>query len=302
MNRPLVFGEVLFDCFPDGTEVLGGAPFNVAWHLHGFGLAPLMLSRLGQDSHGEQVLQAMSDWSMETAGIQLDDSHPTGVVSVKLDNGQPTFEIVANQAYDWIELKAPQRIISEGSFGLLYHGSLALRSERSRQTLSAILENFSLPVFVDLNLRPPWWKREEIHRILSGARWVKLNEDELKTVVEKEWSSLTTALEEAHQVVSRYQLSSLIVTRGAEGAFLVADDGTEAQAEPAPVENLVDTVGAGDAFSSICLAGLLNNWPPAVTLQRAVRFASVVCGIRGAVTREREVYDTERSRWEKEDA
>ena len=80
-KRPLVFGEVLFDCFPDGAEVLGGAPFNVAWHLQGFGQEPLFVSRIGDDIRGNQIRAAMSDWGMSLSGLQLDTSHATRIAA-----------------------------------------------------------------------------------------------------------------------------------------------------------------------------------------------------------------------------
>ena len=97
-GRPAVFGEVLFDRFEDGSSVLGGAPFNVVWHLQGFGLEPLLISRVGNDRLGEQVIAAMESWGMDTRGIQFDKDHPTGTVNVTLNNGQPTFDIVPERA------------------------------------------------------------------------------------------------------------------------------------------------------------------------------------------------------------
>ncbi len=90
-RRPVIFGEVLFDRFPDGSLVLGGAPFNVAWHLQAFGQAPLLISRVGDDPLGRQVRGAMLDWGMDTAGLQLDSAHATGTVEVRFDHGEPSY-------------------------------------------------------------------------------------------------------------------------------------------------------------------------------------------------------------------
>ena len=87
--RPLIFGEVLFDHFPDGTAVLGGAPFNVAWHLHAFGLRPLMISRIGNDELGGRVQEAMQKWGMDCSGMQIRHcTHPTGTVQVTFQDGR----------------------------------------------------------------------------------------------------------------------------------------------------------------------------------------------------------------------
>jgi len=102
-QRPVMFGEVLFDMFPDGSVVLGGAPFNVAWHLQAFGLSPLLISRVGADALGRQVSAAMQEWGMDRSGLQLDSAHPTGTVSISFSDGEPKFDIVPNRAFDYIE-------------------------------------------------------------------------------------------------------------------------------------------------------------------------------------------------------
>ena len=109
---PIVVGEVLFDEMPDGVRVLGGAPFNVAWHLAAFGLRPLMISRVGADDAGDEVLAAMESWGMDTSGVQRDPVHPTGKVRVELDAGEPTFEILPGQAYDHVDGDRAVRLIS----------------------------------------------------------------------------------------------------------------------------------------------------------------------------------------------
>ncbi len=130
---PLIFGEVLFDCFPDGNSVLGGAPFNVAWHLHAFGQSPLMISRIGDDALGKKVKSAMQDWKMNTTGLQLDPEHPTGSVDIEFDNGEPRYTIVEHRAYDYIDAAS---LPSSAENSVLYHGSLALRNQNSREALA----------------------------------------------------------------------------------------------------------------------------------------------------------------------
>jgi fructokinase len=172
-THPIVFGEVLFDTFPDGQRVLGGAPFNVAWHLQGFGYAPHFVSRVGDDEAGREILGRANEWGLSTAGIQVDRERPTGRVSVCIRDNEPSFEIEPDQAYDFIETPSAT---PEGS--LLYHGSLALRSAVSRKTVEH-LGRPGLGVFCDLNLRDPWWKRETIDWCLGRAAWIKLNDSEL---------------------------------------------------------------------------------------------------------------------------
>jgi fructokinase len=157
--RPLIVGEVLFDVMPDGTRVLGGAPFNVAWHLEAFGLRPLMLTRVGADQSGDEVLQAMASWGMDTAGVQLDPAHATGSVQVELEDGEPTFRILPDQAYDHLDRDLAVKLATSETCGLMYHGSLISRTGFSRSALDGVKESTGLPVFVDVNLRDPWWQR-----------------------------------------------------------------------------------------------------------------------------------------------
>ncbi|MCB1196680.1 hypothetical protein KDK77_10885 [bacterium] len=150
--RPVVFGEVLFDQFDDSLKTLGGAPFNVACHLQGFGANPHFISRIGSDESGNSVLRAMSHWNMDTAGVQKDEVMPTGTVHVSLKRGCPSFEIPAGQAWDSIVF--PDQFPCRQS-ALLYHGTLALRSEKNRETVDKIKEMLNPFVFVDINLRSP---------------------------------------------------------------------------------------------------------------------------------------------------
>ena len=122
----IIFGEVLFDCFPDGNIVLGGAPFNVAWHLQAFGVSTLFISRIGDDYYGNNIKEAMQNWGMDLSGLQLDSEHPTGVVNVNFINNEPHYEIVENSAYDFIQ---SSRLPSLKKDAILYHGTLALRSQ-----------------------------------------------------------------------------------------------------------------------------------------------------------------------------
>jgi len=296
-GQPVIYGEVLFDHFPDGSSVLGGAPFNVAWHLAGFGFEPLLITRVGDDPQGEAVLRAMERWGMDTNGVQLDAEHATGAVNVSLAKGQPSFDIVADQAYDHIARDAARDALSRCSPALLYHGTLAARSPESRDTLAALRADTALPVFVDVNLRPPWWDARRLASLIQGARWVKLNDAELAELHPDEPSAEHGSSAGARVLLSRFGAETVILTRGAEGAEVVTAD-EMLRGSPAPVEALIDAVGAGDAFSAVFIAGILSGWSAAKTLERALRFASAVCGIRGATTSDRALYDVPRADWE----
>jgi len=282
-QRPLIVGEVLFDVMPDGTRVLGGAPFNVAWHLEAFGLRPLLITRVGVDESGDEVLAAMQGWGMDVSGVQLDDSHATGHVQVDLHDGEPTFHILPNQAYDHLDCGLAVQAMAGEPLSLMYHGSLISRGEVSRSALDGLKDESGLPVFVDVNLRNPWWNREDVVASVRRARWVKLNEAELDLLAD----GSDAAAAEAFRV--EHGLDAVIVTRGGRGAVVVDSDGIFEATPPAEV-GVVDTVGAGDAFSAVFILGLANGWPIELSLERAIEFAAAVCTVPGATTEDRRLY------------
>ncbi|MGF1576636.1 MAG: carbohydrate kinase [Cyanophyceae cyanobacterium] len=280
-STPIIVGEQLFDHLPDGSAVQGGAPFNVASHLKGFGGDPLLIGRLGSDQWGEQVLQRMQQRGLRMTGIQRDPIHPTGQVKVSLVEGQPSYEIVLDQAYDFIEAtQALAAIEATGSPGLLYHGTLAHRTPEARQQLQTLWQQTQVPTFLDLNLRDPWWDQDWIITCLEQATWVKLNDHELASVVEEQISP-DTLEQQARAVQLRFNLSLLVVTLGAKGALLLTP-GQIIHQDPVAVPELVNTVGAGDAFCSVVIWGLLQDWDPRVTLARAAHFAAHICGLAAA--------------------
>jgi fructokinase len=293
--RPLVFGEVLFDCFPDGSEVLGGAPFNVAWHLQGFGLAPLFVSRVGSDELGERILAAMTAWGMDTRGLQRDPGHSTGRVVVSFHDNEPSYEIVPEQAYDFIDGAAAQALLGAERFASLYHGSLIARHATARAALDK-LRAAKIPAFVDINLRDPWWRRPWLDEALRQARWAKLNEHELRTLASPSGEAIGEIEALAEALRSSHGLQVLVVTRGAAGALVLAD-GTAAEVAPVAAGDVVDTVGAGDAFSAVTMLGLLRGWPLRELAERAVDFAAAVCRMRGATAQDSELYRRYLRKW-----
>ncbi len=298
-ERPVIFGEVLFDTFPDGSSVLGGAPFNVAWHLQGFGLDPLFISRVGNDSRGADVLNAMTEWGMDTDGLQLDPHYPTGLVEITLDNGQPDFTILPDQSYDHIDPQAVHRQINAVAVPLLYHGSLIHRSVASSQALQQ-LKNLAARIFVDINLRKDCWTFDRVDSALQSVAWAKLNDAELQTIAGRKNIHCTDIGQCANAVKEHYSIGNLIITQGASGAFIACDSQT-IRGAPKTVDALVDTVGAGDAFSSVAIMGILRQWPIEKILANALEFASAICAVRGATTRDKTIYKKLIKRWGMDD-
>jgi fructokinase len=288
-EHPLIFGEVLFDQFEDGSSVLGGAPFNVAWHLQAFGMQPLFVSRVGDDSYGRRIREAMQQWGMSTAGLQKDSTYPTGLVSVRIKNNEPSFDILAERAYDHISAAALPPIKPS----LIYHGSLAVRHPDSAAALTAIKQRFQAPIFIDVNLRPPWWQAATLEKLLQQANWAKLNNNEVDTLIEGD----ATTVDKAHELLHRFNLETVILTLGEQGATALTKSGDQSSVSPKQTLNIVDTVGAGDAFSSICILGFLKQWSMATIMERAQMFASTLIQIRGATISDNDFYQPFIENW-----
>lgn len=279
----VLFGEALFDCFSAEEQRLGGAPFNVAWHLQAFGEAPLFISRVGEDALGQQIMTAMQQWQMRIDGVQVDSRHPTGTVAIQLAGAEPSYTIHNNVAYDFIE-KAKLPSLSNGA--IVYHGSLALRNPTSQAALDFLTQPTPVSVFVDVNLRAPWWDKKSVFLALERAKWAKLNEHEL---VALGFNSADIA-QDMLRMQSHFQLEQLIVTRGQAGALVRSNDGKIYQQKPSQALTVKDTVGAGDAFTAMYLHGLIQGWPIQQSLVRAQQFASAVIGLQGAISEDKAFY------------
>lgn len=286
----MIFGEVLFDCFPDGREVLGGAPFNVAWNLQAFGQHPIFISRVGDDPQARQIRETMVSWSMNTDFLQVDMAWPTGRVDISLVNGEPRFGILPNQAYDHISSIIP-RIKEKPAF--LYHGSLALRDDVNHTTFIDLKRNYPCPVFLDVNLRAPWWNREAVLAMIEDATWLKMNGDECRALFPEE-KNLNSC---GPMILERFDLEAVFITMGSKGAIAFTRDAEPRTVEPSALIEVVDTVGAGDAFSSVLLLGLMQDWSIQLSLDRAQEFASKVVGQRGATIQDQNFYQTIFDRW-----
>jgi fructokinase len=274
-----IFGEALIDQFPDGHQILGGAPFNVAWHLQAFGQSPSFISRVGRDAVGDSIRQAMVDWGMNVENVQTDADYPSGTVKVTIHQGEPRYDILADQAYDYIDA----RQLNPGAvYSVLYHGTLALRNATSAQALHELTARLTGNIFVDVNLRAPWWRKDSVNQWLSKADWVKLNQDELMQLAPPHH----TMSDAMRSLQALHDLDVLIVTCGSLGARALNRAGEFFEIAPAGQMSVVDTVGAGDAFSAVLLLGMRQGWPLALTMERAQAFASALVGRRGATVQD----------------
>lgn len=288
-NQILIFGEVLADVFPEQT-IIGGAPYNVARHLRAFGLAPSMLTRVGEDAYGAQILQEMAGNDLNISGVQRDKDFPTGQVKVTFIPQGHQFEILNNQAYDFFDEKLALGVLNTLTPNMLYLGTLALRNLQTRTVAKKIVEKLDCPIFCDINLRAPWYSTEVIGWVLNVADTVKINHEELAEIATM--LGITGALEQqAWALLKKYQLKNVLVTHGAAGSWWLNSQDEIKRIGPATLENaFVDSVGAGDAFSAVAILGILRGWKPEIILQRASQFAAAICTVRGAVPPEKNFY------------
>lgn len=287
----LVVGEILFDVF-EKEKQLGGAPFNFAYHLKNFGFPVRYISRIGNDTHGKEILNILEHHHFNIDDIQIDDKYDTGTVIVQLSSsGNPTFHINTDMAYDYINYlpKEHSTLIDMADF--IYFGTLAQRSKQGFENIQKLMENRrpDTVCFYDINLRPDCYSEKVILTSLEHADILKINTqelDECKRIFR--FSKNNDAF--IHFLMDQYALKIVAITRGDKGSELYTKDG-HFQAKINRVSSIVDTVGAGDAYSSMLAIGIIKGWEPARMLSIASMFASRICEIRGAIPESREFYE-----------
>ena len=282
-----VLGEALVDEFHDGP-VAGGAPFNVARSLAALGVPALFVSRIGaDDGPGRLVLDSAGRYGLAAHGLQRDASRATGRVSVhEQAGGGHRFEIHADAAWDHLDAAAARTAVAEAGASIAYFGSLAQRHPVSRAALRALVKPFAGLRLLDLNLRPGTDTPQLAGESLMLADWVKVNDEELARLAG--WFDAPEG--EAAQVgalMDRFALQRLVLTRGAAGWRFYGPGGAPlAQGAGEPQPRLVDTVGAGDAFTALLLAGLALRRDLPAALALANRYAAFICGQRGPLPAE----------------
>nr|WP_307742664.1 PfkB family carbohydrate kinase [Massilia varians] len=288
-------------------QVVGGAPFNVARHLAAFMAPQLMLTRIGKDQPGQAVRAEFERFAMSEAGLQVDAIEETGRVLVERGaRGGHRFTILPNQAYDFIDRAQAEAAVEHAQPGIFYFGTLAQRHERSRATLMALLRATPALRYLDLNLRDGQVDERTVTRSLQEANIAKVNEEELQAMFgwyfQIKPDDAAMAAEEVHAscqaLLQMFSLDALIVTLGHRGSVYFGADGQVLmhRDNPAP-PFVIDTVGAGDAFSAIFLLGKMRGWSLELSLARANEFAGAICAIPGAVPRDLGFYDQWMRKW-----
>lgn len=251
-SEVLCVGEILWDALPEGL-FLGGAPFNVACHLRATGTPVSMVSRVGDDRLGDEALRRAARFGVAVDLVQADPALPTGFVRVNVDeSGNPDYEILAPAAWDEI-VPSEALLARAGGARAIVFGTLAQRAPTSRATIERLWDTPALMVY-DVNLRPPHDDREVVRRSLARADVVKLSVRELEQIAG--WFGLSGSTRQLTAgLAESFACSTVCVTRGSEGAALWRD-GRWTEHAGFQVE-VKDTVGAGDAFLAVLLAGLL---------------------------------------------
>ena len=286
----LSIGEILFDVFPKYRRI-GGAPFNFAHHLKGLGFPVRFVSRVGKDENGWKILSLLEKAGFRSEDVQIDPTHPTGTVAVDLDDqGIPQFTIRQEVAYDHLTFDESIGEILDERPSLIYYGSLIQRTDSGFSTLHQILSrrHRQSRCLYDMNLRPGCEKPRLIERSLTEADILKLNDEELKTAAEM-FGFSADGPDAAAAMMPRFGLSMVALTRGAEGSELYVGRDRFGTAAPKP-SSVADTVGAGDAYTAMLAAGILEGWEPERILSTAARFASRICSIEGAIPEDMEFY------------
>ena len=289
MPAVTAIGEILFDVYPT-SKALGGAPINFLYHIFKLTGQGTIVSRVGHDVLGENVRRFLTNSGIQTNYIQDDHKHPTGITNVTLDEQKvPTFNIDTDRAYDFIENTPELQTLIDNKTDCLYFGSLAQRSDVSRSTIQSLFEK-NIKYFCDLNIRQNFYSNEIVARSIKTADVLKVNIDELQFLHDIFIKNEFDLIKSSFELMKQFNIELLAVTKGAEGSTLVKNENVDHFNIES--EEVVDTLGAGDAFASILCIGYLEDWNLDTINQLANGFAVEICKTKGALPESDLVYDT----------
>ena len=275
-NKIICFGEILWDIFPAG-KMLGGAPFNIAASIHDLGGNVQLISRVGKDSLGNEIIENIKAKGLSIKFIQSDNFHSTGRVFVALDkNGIAKYEIAQDAAWDFIE-PTPTIINAVSEANAFIFGSLVSRSA-SKETLDTLLNLSKFSVF-DLNLRPPFYTLETLTQLMIKTNMLKFNDDELYEIANALGSPYHSLDQHIVYLVAKTNTPIICVTKGMHGAVLY-HHGDWFYNSGYRVE-VKDTVGAGDSFLATLVLGLLQDNSLQSTLNDPCGMGALVASSNG---------------------
>ena len=275
----ICYGEVLWDVFPSGLKKIGGAPLNVALRLKTMGCDSGLITKVGDDHLGKELIDYVAAQELPIETFQKDKTYKTGEVLVHLDaSGTASYTISKDVAWDYIQLTENiKNKVSEADAFIF--GTLAARSEVSRVTLMALLDVAKFRV-LDVNLRPPHYTKEILEIVLQKADFIKMNDEELFEIVNLFGFESRDEKQCILHVVEKFETKQICVTRGSKGAILY-DSGNFYHHSGYKVK-VVDTVGAGDTFLATLLTQILQGQNPDTALDYASALGAMVAGSEGA--------------------
>lgn len=286
-HRVTSIGEILFDVYPD-HKCLGGASFNFIYHVKKLTGSGDFISRVGADLNGIDILEFLKANDFSTKYIQIDPVRPTGIVNVTLnENKIPKFKLSGNCAWDYIELTDNIKDLVANQTDILYFGTLPQRNPITRRTTESLFQA-DIKFFCDLNIRHDFYDKEMLKTAMTTADLVKVNEDELSLIARLFYGNSFSMDKILEKIITDFGIEMIAVTLGENGALIKDRKGiTHSRQE---VNNLVDTVGAGDAYSAMFCIGYMNGWDIKKINDAATRFAAGICSVNGAIPKDSELY------------
>ncbi|MEH0155372.1 carbohydrate kinase [Limibacter armeniacum] len=272
-------GEIIWDMLPSGKQ-LGGAPANFAYHAMQLGAEAYVISAVGKDNLGKEILHQIHERGLNSL-ISITD-YPTGTVDVEVTpKGIPTYTIHENVAWDHIPATEKVMEVAKEADAICF-GSLAQRFADSRKTIISILEASKencIKVF-DINLRLDFYTKEVLKNALRHADILKINEEELPILAyEMGWEVSDEFV--LPKLIRHFDLELVAFTKGENGSILIND--SDVSELPTPKVEVADTIGAGDSFTAALIIGLLMNKPLQEIHQKAVDVSAFVCTQHGAM-------------------
>lgn len=275
-------GELLWDILPDGKK-LGGAPGNFAYHASQFGFDSAIVSALGNDKLGDEIMCNLNEKGIGGVIDRVD--YPTGVVQVTLDcNGVPIYDIKENVAWDNIPYTSKLEELAQNTMAVAF-GSLAQRNIVSRDTINKFLdampdEKGRYKIF-DINLRQGFYTKETICSSMEKCNILKINDEELVAISRMFGYPGIDLQDKCWILLAKYKLELLILTCGVNGSYVFTPGNVSFVATP-KVE-VADTVGAGDSFTATFISSLLHGESVKDAHMKAVRVSAYICTQHGAM-------------------
>ena len=276
--KAVSFGEILWDIFPD-YKVIGGAPLNLILRMKSFGHNCNIISNVGNDKNGNDILKYLSINKISIDTISVSKKYPTGLVDIKFENKSDVkYSIKYPVAWDFIKnSRLVEKIVK--NCDLFFFGSLSSRSETSASCLNKLLEIAKYKIF-DVNLRPPHFKIENIVRLMNKSNFIKFNEEEINLICH-ELGFKSTIIENKISFISSFsKTKNICVSKGRQGAILYTNN--KYYYNKGFRVNTKDTVGSGDSFLAMLISELKKGVDPMLSLTRACAIGAIVSTREGA--------------------